>query len=83
MQNYANLSGQSSVLAYLLGSDNIIVQFKAGQWTFYNYTYASAGLYNIEQMKVLAVQGLGLNSYISTHSPQYARKGSSMSAVSQ
>jgi hypothetical protein len=81
MENYANLGGDSGVLAYQISSDFIIVQFKSGQDTFYKYTYVSAGNSAIETMKNLARQGQGLNSYISTNKPQYVSKGSSLSGL--
>lgn len=65
MESYKNLSGQSNVLNYEIGADFIIVEFdsKHGE-RFYKYSYSSAGEGNIEQMKQLANQGSGLNSFI-------------------
>ncbi len=74
MQTYANLSGESNVIAFENGSDYIIVQFANGKETFYKYTYASAGGNAVETMKSLALAGRGLNSYISTNKPAYAMK---------
>jgi hypothetical protein len=62
MERYKNLGGNSSVIAYEIGNDSIKVQFSDG--SVYLYTYQSAGLSNIEQMKVLALAGKGLNSFI-------------------
>lgn len=62
MQRYRNLSGDSGVVAYEIGRDSINVMFKDG-WT-YLYTYASAGPFQIEKMKKLAVAGQGLCRYI-------------------
>ena len=62
MEAYANRSGQSNVRFYECGADFIRVQFEDG--ARYIYNYASAGSGNIEQMKVLAGNGLGLNAYI-------------------
>lgn len=81
MQPYSNLSGDSGVLAYQNGSDYIIVQFKAGQYTFYKYTYASAGNSVVEVLKDLAQSGRGLNSYISTHKPAYSSKSTSLAGL--
>lgn len=64
MERYQNLSGASSILAYEIGADYVTVEFKEGRWRFYKYTYASAGSQNIEQMKILARNGKGLNSFI-------------------
>jgi hypothetical protein len=74
MQPYANHSGKSNVKAYQTGADFIIVEFQSGRETIYEYTNDSAGASAIEQMKQLAVQGQGLNSYIATHKPGYASK---------
>lgn len=68
MQQYANLSGGSGVRGYLSGSNYIDVYFSDG--AVYRYTYASAGSSAIEQMKLLAASGSGLNSYIN----RYVRK---------
>lgn len=62
MIEYKNLSRKSGVLRYEIGSDFIIVEFK--DYSKYKYTYQSAGAENIEQMKLLAEQGFGLNSFI-------------------
>jgi hypothetical protein len=62
MKVYRDLNGDSGVTAYDYGSDWIHVQFKSG--SVYEYTYASAGQINIEQMKRLADSGDGLNSFI-------------------
>lgn len=81
MQTYSNLSGNSSVLAYQIGGDYIIVQFKTGQYTFYKYTYTSSGSSAVEILKNLAQQGRGLNSYISTNKPAYSSKASSLAGL--
>jgi len=62
MTNYLNLNGNSSVSMYEIGQDFIKVEFTDG--SIYLYTYVSAGQYNIEEMKRLAKQGWGLNSFI-------------------
>ena len=64
MNHYQNRGGNSGVAAYEIGPDSITVQFKDG--AVYLYTNASAGSANIEQMKQLAIAGVGLNSFIST-----------------
>jgi hypothetical protein len=81
MEPYSNLSGDSGVLAYQIGSDYLIVQFKQGQYTFYKYTYSSAGNLVIENLKNLARQGRGLNSYISTNKPPYSSKSTYLSGL--
>jgi len=69
MTDYKNLSGQSNVARYEIGQDYIIVEFKTkgkDGCDTYKYSYTSAGQDNVEQMKILANQGLGLNSFINT-----------------
>ncbi len=65
MEQYKNLGRDSGVMAYEIGSDYIKVEFNDG--AIYLYTYASAGSENIEEMKKLAIEGEGLNSFINTH----------------
>lgn len=73
MERYANLGGNSGVVGYEIGNDFIRVQFSDG--SIYLYTYASAGADNIEQMKRLARNGRGLNTFISKNVyKRYARK---------
>ena len=69
MKIYKNLGGNSGVSAYEIGDGSITVQFSTG--AVYLYTYRSAGSANIEKMKLLAVAGEGLNSYIK----RYVNKG--------
>lgn len=64
MTRYRNINGNSGVFAYANNTDSISVQFNDG--AIYLYTYTSAGKSDIERMKLLAVNGSGLNSYIST-----------------
>jgi hypothetical protein len=77
MDTYRNTTGGSNILAYLIGSDFIVIRFRSGRETFYKYTYSSAGKSAIETMKLLAQQGSGLNSYVSSKStsPRYEQKG--------
>lgn len=67
MPTYRNLSGDSGILAYEYGNDWIEVEFRSGRWRFYTYTCSSAGQERIEQMKILANAGRGLNAYIDRH----------------
>lgn len=68
MERYLNLGGNSNVKWYSVGSDYIDVVFGTG--ARYRYSYRSAGMDKVEQMKKLARQGWGLNSYIM----RYVRK---------
>ena len=70
---YLNKGGNSSVANYSIGADSITVQFKDG--ASYLYNYSSTTMVGVEHMKQLAVNGIGLNSYISrVVKKQYARK---------
>ena len=62
MHPYGNLSGNSGVVAYAIGSDFIEVKFADG--VSYIYTHASAGRHNVERMKALARSGRGLSTFI-------------------
>ena len=72
MQHYIDSDNNSNICAYDYGDDYIIVEFKDGSQ--YKYTYGSAGVSDIEEMKRLADCGDGLNSFISKNKPDYARK---------
>ena len=62
MQRYANFGGNSSIAGYEIEPTRIRVMFNNGD--LYSYSYASAGISNVEQMKKLAQSGHGLNSFI-------------------
>ncbi len=62
MRSYRNLSGNSGVTAFQRGRTYIRVEF-SGE-SVYRYTHQSAGRNNIDEMKRLARQGEGLNSFI-------------------
>lgn len=63
MQRYLNLGGNSNIEGYEIGDNYISVKFH-GTSKIYTYSYASAGEEHVENMKMLARQGSGLNSYI-------------------
>lgn len=67
MQEYKNLGGNSGVVGYSIGDDYVEVKYIGGR--IYKYSYHSADVERVEKMKKLAMEGKGLNSYIS----QYAR----------
>ena len=83
MEQYQNLSSSSGIVGYHIGEHFIVVRFRDGKWTYYNYTYTSAGQEVIEHMKNLARSGAGLHSYISsrTTNPPYSKKGNSFNEV--
>ena len=66
MERYRNSGGDSGVYAYEISSDYIRVKFSGTSRT-YTYSYSKAGRSHVEQMKVLAQSGSGLNSYINKH----------------
>ncbi|MCC6817533.1 MAG: hypothetical protein IT245_01400 [Bacteroidia bacterium] len=63
MNRYKNSGGNSGVHAYEIGQDYIVVWFNAGGKS-YTYSYGKAGRQHVENMKELAINGQGLNSYI-------------------
>lgn len=66
MTPYLNLHGNSNVASYEITEDSIHVVFKSGANRNYLYNYSRPGKPMVDRMKALAVQGHGLNSYIST-----------------
>ena len=65
-ENYRNIGGNSNVNSYAIGDTYIDVLFY-GTPRVYRYSYKSAGVENVENMKVLAEQGYGLNSFINRY----------------
>ncbi len=73
MQIYRNLGGNSGVIGFEISADSIIVEFQ--DRSAYLYNYSKPGQAAVEYMKELAIEGRGLNSYISTHvKKNYAAK---------
>lgn len=72
MQPYIDPDRDSGISAYENGKDYIKIQFKDG--SVYLYSYASAGSHCINQMKILAERGDGLNAYINDEKPDFASK---------
>lgn len=66
MKRYADINGDSGVVAYEIADESITVQFE-GTTQLYTYSYASAGQSHIETMKKLAAKGDGLNAYINNN----------------
>jgi len=60
MERYRNWA--SGVKAYQIGIDYILVKFDS--FKTYKYSYKKAGQFKVEKMKMLAVRGKGLNSFI-------------------
>lgn len=65
MKKYIDITGNSGVTAYIIGTESISVEFNND--VIYLYTYESAGKRTIEKMKKLATEGKGLSTYISQH----------------
>ena len=63
MEPYQNVNGNSGIAGYEIGDTCIEVEF-ADTESVYRYSYESAGRGNVEEMKRLAAQGHGLNSFI-------------------
>lgn len=66
MERYRNTGRDSGVVAYEIGSDYIRVQFSGTSRT-YTYSYRQAGSNHVKNMKQLARNGSGLNSYINRY----------------
>lgn len=66
MERYRNSGGDSGVSHYEIGADYIDVKF-SGTFRTYTYSYRKAGRPHVEQMKILALRGSGLNSYINKY----------------
>lgn len=63
METYGNVGGDSGISAYEVGTDYVSVQF-TNTGKVYTYSYGRAGKSHVDQMKILARSGSGLNSYI-------------------
>ena len=64
MKLYINLDGNSGILAYEPGPNWIDIRWADGT---YRYTADKVGAGNLAKMKVLALQGRGLNTFINHH----------------
>ncbi len=73
MTLYKNIGRDSGVRSYQIQSNTISVTFTSG--VTYVYNYGSAGKEHIENMKELAQNGRGLNSYINKYvKNRYSKK---------
>lgn len=66
MERYKNSGGDSGVSTFEIGSDFITVKF-SGTFRTFRYSYRKAGQHHVENMKRLARNGSGLNSYINRY----------------
>ena len=65
MTPYANSNGGSGVTGYEIRREAIVVEFRHGGK--YLYDYRTTGETHVEEMKVLALEGRGLATYINKH----------------
>lgn len=65
MSRYANQGGDSPITRYWLLPEAVRVEFKGKG--VYTYSHASAGAAHVERMKLLAMAGRGLSTYIAHH----------------
>lgn len=73
MKRYANLGGDSGVVAYAIAPGQITVRFRSGET--YVYDSSAPGAAAVAEMQRLALAGRGLSGYISQHvRERYARK---------
>lgn len=66
MVRYQNRSGGSGVYAYETGANYITVKF-SGTSRSYTYSNRVASITHVDNMKMLAARGQGLNSYINRY----------------
>jgi hypothetical protein len=64
MKRYGNRN--SGISAYEIGDNHIKVKF-SDRSVIYTYSYRKAGKIHVENMKKLAKDGKGLNTYINQH----------------
>ena len=73
MTPYRNLSGSSGITAYEIRERSIVVEFRHGGK--YLYDYDIPGKTEVEEMKILALEGGGLATYINRNVRQkFSRK---------
>jgi hypothetical protein len=65
MELYKNLSGKSGVIAYEIRSDEIVLKFTSG--TCYLYREEKIGASNFMKIKILALNGQGLTTFINQY----------------
>jgi hypothetical protein len=65
MERYKNLGRDSRVHYYQIEDTSIEVKFDSSKP--YTYSYKKAGKSHVENMKILATRGSGLNSYINKY----------------
>lgn len=66
MKVYSDLYRYSDVYGYEFDETSITIWFKGADKT-YKYSYQKVGKYHVDNMKILAQKGDGLNEYINNH----------------
>lgn len=73
MKKYKNVSGKSTVTMFELAKDVVTIRFTSQE--VYRYSNQSAGSENISKMKLLALAGKGLGTFIENNvKEKFARK---------
>jgi hypothetical protein len=72
MKPYANLSGNSGVVAYDIRPGAILVRFRDGD--LYEYNDGKAGAAVVMTMQQLARAGIGLSTFITQRKPGFVRR---------
>jgi len=73
MKKYLDKTNNSGVESFEITSNSIKVKFKYSD-EIYIYSYESAGKIHVENMKNLAVEGIGLSTYISKYASEKFEK---------
>lgn len=63
MEIYKNIGRDSNVTHYEISDTYVSVKFR-GTAKIYQYSYRKAGKFHVDNMKLLAKNGKGLNAYI-------------------
>jgi len=73
MKKYKNVSGKSTVTMFELAKDVVTIRFASQE--VYRFSNQSAGSENISKMKILALAGKGLGTFIENNvKEKFARK---------
>ena len=64
MEPYKNFGENAGVRAFEILKNGIIIQFNDDKGFYYHYDNAKPGKLHVKQMKILALQGKGLTTYI-------------------
>ena len=73
MKKHKNVSGKSTITMFELAKDVVTVRFTSQE--VYRYSNQSAGSENIGKMKILALAGKGLGTFIENNvKEKFARK---------